>query len=361
MVGQGIPVYTPRQLFDAPETPEGWIPLAAQWIRDFGGDPQEVNPTTISGRLIIRQGPQWAQRLMVGQALAGTLDTPAAREVRSVFQTGTAISLAAWGGFERFTTFQEVFRRLGGGRYAAGLPPNEYNYLAANDYKAYQEALSWCAERRKDEIHETREKARRWRDQVAEASRIIVDVYELLLRNQGLLLTTDNDVVAWENGAHGLYVCEARTWCYGLECSPQIAVAYYLLALQDRQEQAAQVPKETALELLTVKMPDWRRTGRQSFAWKGGHIDEQGVVTQGRTSVGAVAIEEVGKGGRLVRRVVLRGRANKLLDEGVLSVSTGGAATGGDAEARQKEMDLQELALAWGVQRALARLKKKKG
>lgn len=355
MSEQGIPVYTPPQLFMPPSAPDDWIRLVAEWIHTRGGDVQEVGPNTISGNLIKRQGPQWAQRLSLGEALGGALDTAAAREVRAVFQSGTAISLAAWGSFERFRGFCETLRKIGGGRYIAGLPPNEYDFLASNDFEAYQYALAWCADQRKREIQKMKEEACRHRDQVRATSRIIVDIYQLLLVRQGLLLTANGDVVTWENGAHGLYACEAKNWCYGLECSPGVAVAYYLLALQDRGDQAAPVNKDIALSLLTAGMPDWKRTGPQTFSWKGGALDGDGVVTHKRQVVGQVAIRASQNRGRIVRKVVVRGRGNKILDEGVLSILSSSNLPAADDP---KDQDLRELAMAWGVCRALDRLKR---
>lgn len=346
------PVYTPGKLYEDPAAPEGWIERTAGWVRDLGREPEGVKVGTISGDLTVRQGPQHAQMYAERAALAGELNTPQADILRRVFATGTPISIKAPGP-ERFRLFAPVLRKLGEGRYVAGLGKNEYPINAADDATAFDLGRDWVYNQRKAEIAATRDEAIALRDQWEQASRLLVDVWELLLRSRkyGLLQDDRSDIVAWENGSHDLYMIDAGEiekgqggWCYGMECSARIALAYYALALRDRKTKPAEVSQETAVQLLVERgLRGWKRQGN-SFVWDGGNIDPQNnVIHHAKVRIGFLKLAKP-------EEQVIQVALHALTDKGTV---------GKELDVGRVPTGYGELAVAWAVSRAIARWRAK--
>jgi len=365
-------VYEPPQLF--PDTPpEERLKIAAQWVREQGGDPRAVSVTSISGKLIAAQWVQWAQSFSLQGAFKGALTTPQAQEVLAVFATGTPISLRAYGTFEKYAAFRPCFRKVGEGQYVAGLPPNEHAFTAASDYDALLHAQDWCFEQREKEILAARDKAQRMRDGVAKTSRLIIDLWEKLLHDQGLLLSFATDeageltdgpnVRCWMNGAHDMYAADGGNWAYGLECSSAIAVAYYVMALADSKERAAPVSPETGLKLVAPE--GWARQADGSYSFVGGQLTPEGVLRdgQGRTLAQVVFVDAAGdvrkRGGAVQKETI---RVVRVLGGGgrvVVESRVPPAPKPEEGAAEQPPQFLDEVGRAWAVSEALDRAKEK--
>lgn len=345
------PVYTPGKLYQEPDSPEEWIGRTEEWVRALGREPEPVKAGTISGDLTIRQGGQHAQMYAMRAALAGELNTPQADILRRVFDSGTPISIKAPGP-EKFILFDPALTKLGEGRYVAGRGDNVYEFDAADDATAFDIGRDWVYRQRKEEILAMRDEAIALRQQWETASRLLVDIWELLLRSRkfGVLQDDRGEIVAWENGSHDLFMIDSGDveqggggWCYGMECSPRIALAYYVKALADRKAKPAEVSQETAVQLLVERgLRGWKRQG-QSFTWEGGKIDDQNVVHHKSMRLGFIKLSkpEANVIQVALHALTSRGEVGKELDVGRVPTRYG------------------ELAVAWGVYRAVSRWRAK--
>lgn len=345
--GTDYPVpFTPPKLFEDAASPHEELVWAERTFGDGGDDPG-TTPDTISGRLITAQAPQWRQAIALTEALAGRLETPAAVMVRAIVASGTPLSLLAYEGFERFGEFVPAFRRLNElGSYVAGAPPNEYRFAAADDAAALEHARNWYWEQRKQEILRARERALALRKHLVKVEQrmLVVEVWEEALRAYGMLFNSNSVMVVWENGAHDLYRVEARNWAYGLEVSPPVAVAYYLLALRDRGEKPAPIPPHTAAELLT---PGWKKCeGAHLFEWRDekkgnfGHVTADGIIMlQDTRRMGQVTIRD--------GVVTLWGKPKR----------AGGPLT--NLASSRISTGQESLGVSWAVYRALERIREK--
>jgi hypothetical protein len=251
---------------------------------------EKPNKGTISDRLIRAHAPIWGQSRAIRAAIAGELNTPAARELREQFLNGASLSLLPPHSAEAFNTFVPVLQRVGENRYQAGLPPGP---VATFESASPAEALDWGREewaiaQRGAEIEAFLEKAR-------DASRSLGALRRAVLTgrlkaHKELRAAPPNGgeplVVVWENGAHNRYVVEGPDYCYGFEASTPVGAVAGAIAARGR---GLSIPKPDDSDVPCVAPDNWRKgEGDWAYTWKGGGMRRNGAVEQNGTAVGAL-------------------------------------------------------------------------